>query len=177
MLRKIVLASVLAAGVTVLTFFIKIPSHNGYIHLGDALIYLTAALLPAPIAMVCAGLGGMLADALGGYTLYIIPTLIIKALLVIPFSSKGSKIMTKRNIIALPIASLITTLGYYVAEVVLVSLSSAGADGFMSYLLSPAPWTAVLYSVPGSIMQAVGSAVVFVPLAIALDKISIKSKI
>ena len=176
-LQQIVLASVLAAGITVLTFSVKIPSHNGYIHLGDALIYLTAALLPAPLAMVCAGLGGMLADALGGYTLYIVPTLIIKALLVVPFSNKGTKIMTGRIALALPIASLITIAGYYIAEAVLLSVSSAGAEGFINYLLSPAPWTAALYSVPGSVTQAVGSAAVFVPLAIALDKINIKSKI
>ena len=70
-LKYSVLASVFATIITVLTFYIKIPSHNGYIHLGDSVIYLAAALLPAPFAMVCAGLGGMLADALGGYTLYI----------------------------------------------------------------------------------------------------------
>lgn len=177
-LQRIVFASVLAASITVLTFFIKIPSHNGYIHLGDALIYISAALLPAPVAMVCAGIGGMLADALGGYTLYIVPTLIIKMLLVLPFSCKEKKLMTKRNLFALPVASLITAGGYYIAEAVIVSATSSGSFGqFADYFFSPAPWTAVLYTIPGSVMQAIGSAVVFVPLAIALDKIDIKSKI
>lgn len=177
-LQQIVLTSVFAAGVTVLTFAVKIPSHNGYIHLGDALIYLAAALLPTPLAMVCGGLGGMLADALGGYTLYIVPTMIIKMLLVLPFSSKGGKLMTKRNYIALIIASVITTIGYYVAETVLVAISStADAGQLTSYLFSPAPWVAAFYCIPGNIVQAVGSAVVFVPLAIALDKINIKAKI
>ncbi len=172
------LASVLAAGVTVLTFFVKIPSHNGYIHLGDALIFIAATLLPTPLAMVCAGLGGMLADALGGYTLYIVPTLIIKMLLVLPFSSKSDKVATKRNLLALPVASIVTAVGYYIAEAVIVSATSAGSFGhFVNYLFSPAPWTAVVYTFPGNIMQAVGSAVVFVPLAIALDKINIKGKI
>lgn len=177
-IKQLSLASVMAAGITVLTFFIKIPSHNGYIHLGDAMIYISAALLPTPVAMICAGIGGMLADALGGYTLYIVPTLIIKMLLVLPFSCKEKKVMTKRNLFALPVASLITTVGYYIAEAVIVSATSSGSFGqFADYFLSLAPWTAVLYTIPGSVMQAVGSAVVFVPLAIALDKIDIKSKI
>lgn len=177
-LQQIVLASVLAAGVTVLTFFVKIPSHNGYIHLGDALIYLAATLLPTPLAMLCAGIGGMLADTLGGYTLYIVPTLIIKMLLVLPFSSKNEKVASKRNLIALPIASVITAVGYYIAEAVILSVTSAGSIGhFVNYLFSPAPWTAAVYTFVGNIMQAVGSAAVFVPLAIALDKINIKGKI
>lgn len=178
MLKYTVLASMLAAITAVLTFYIKIPSHNGYIHLGDSVIYLAAVLLPAPFAMVCAGLGGMLADVLGGYTLYILPTFIIKMLITLPFSSKNDRMITKRNIVALPIASLITTAGYYIAEAVLVSLSATGSsEQFFSYLLSPAPWTASLYTIPGNIMQAVGSALIFIPLAIALDKIKIKSKI
>ncbi|MBR6532067.1 MAG: TIGR04002 family protein [Clostridia bacterium] len=177
-LKYSVLASVFATIITVLTFYIKIPSHNGYIHLGDSVIYLAAALLPAPFAMVCAGLGGMLADALGGYTLYILPTFIIKMLIALPFSSKRDRVITNRNIIALPIASAITILGYYIAEAVLVSLSATGSpEQFFSYLFSPAPWVATLYAIPGSVMQAVGSAVMFVLLGFALDKIKIKSKI
>lgn len=173
-LKKVVLASVLAAITTALTFYVKIPSHNGYIHLGDAVIFLAASLMPAPYAMLSASIGGALADLIGGYTIYIVPTLIIKALLVLPFSSKAGKILTKRNTIALFIAGVITTVGYYVAEVVLVAISSSGD---ISYLFSPAPWSAALYCLPGNIIQAVGSALVFVPVAIALDKINIKGKI
>lgn len=177
-IQHIVLASLLAASTTVLTFFIKIPSHNGYIHLGDSVIFFASALLPTPLAMISAGLGGALADALGGYTLYIIPTLIIKMLLTLPFSSKGDKILTKRNIAALPVCAVITTIGYYIAEVVLVCVTSTGSlSQIFSYLLSPAPWAAALYSIPGNIIQAIGSIVIFVPLAIALDKINIKGKI
>ncbi len=173
-LQKIVLASVFAAITTALTFYVKIPSHNGYIHLGDAVIFLAAALMPTPYAMVSAAIGGAFADLIGGYTIYIIPTLIIKALLVLPFSSKKSKILTKRNIIALFIAGAITVVGYYAAEVVLVAISSSGG---ISYLLSPAPWSAALYCIPSNIIQAVGSAIIFIPVAIALDKIAIKGKI
>lgn len=177
-LRNIVLASVFAALTTILTFYIKIPSHNGYVHIGDAVIYLAATLIPTPLAMVSSALGGMLADTLGGYTLYIIPTMIIKALLVIPFNSKTNKLLSKRNIAALFIASAITVVGYYISEVVLLSISSTGsADMFFDHLFSPVPWSAALYTIPGNIAQAISSALVFILTAIALDKINIKGKI
>ena len=177
-LYTIVMASVFTAVITVMTFYIKVPSHNGYIHLGDSMIYLAACLLPLPYAVVCASLGGMLADALGGYVIYIIPTFIIKGLLASVFRSKSDKILTKRNIIAVTIASLITIIGYYIAEVVIVCISSVtDVTAFFEKFFTLVPWTAALYCIPGNITQAVGSAVVFILLAIALDKIRIKDKI
>ncbi|MBQ8574640.1 MAG: ECF transporter S component [Clostridia bacterium] len=177
-LQQIVLASLFAAMTTVLTFYIKIPAHNGYIHLGDSIIYLAASFLPTPLAMICAGLGGMLADALGGYTLYMLPTFAIKSLLVLPFGRKSNKILTKRSLVALPAASLITVAGYYIAEVVIISVSSTNGFGqFCEYFFSSVAWASAIYSIPGNIIQAVGSAIIFIMLGAALDKIKIKDKI
>lgn len=177
-IKTIILASVFTAIITVMTFFIKIPAHNGYIHIGDAVIYIASCLLPTPFALVSAALGGMLADGLGGFIIYIIPTAIIKAMISSVFSSKGTKILTVRNMIALIPATAITILGYYVAEVILVSISvSDSFSHFYQYLFTAAPWISALYSIPGNIIQAVASAVMFILLAIALDKIKIKDKI
>ena len=174
----IVLASIFAAIITVLTFSVKIPSHNGYIHVGDAAIYLAACLLPTPYALASAAIGGMLADSLGGFIIYIIPTVIIKAVISVFFSSKGTKLLTKKNIIALLPASLVTIIGYYIAEVVLVAISlSNGFSGFVETFFSSVPWVSAVYCIPANITQAVASAIVFVLLAIALDKIKIKDKI
>lgn len=178
MLRQIILASLFAAMTTVLTFYIKIPTYNGYIHLGDSMIYLAACFLPTPLAMISAGFGGMLADALGGYTMYMLPTFIIKALLVPAFSSKKERLLTKRNCIALIIGLLVTVIGYYITEVILVSvMSTNGFSQFCNYFFSSVAWISATYSIPGNIIQAVGSAVIYVPLAAALDKIKIKDKI
>ena len=162
----------------VLTFSVKIPSHNGYIHIGDSAIYIASCILPTPFALFSAAVGGMLADTLGGFIMYIIPTFIIKALLSVFFNNKGNKILTKRNIIALIPATLVTIFGYYVAEAVLVSISATnGISHLFSYLFSATPWVTALYCIPGNITQAIGSAVVFILLGIALDKIRIKDKI
>ena len=55
-----------AAAITVMTAYmlhIPIPT-GGYIHLGDALIYLAACLLPAPYAAAAAAIGAGMADLL-----------------------------------------------------------------------------------------------------------------
>ena len=69
----------MAALVFAATAFFKIPVSvtQGYIHLGDGFILLGAALLGTP-AIAAAAIGSMLADLLGGYTMYILPTFIIK---------------------------------------------------------------------------------------------------
>ncbi len=177
-LYTIIFASVFTAIIAVLTFFVKIPSHNGYVHIGDSVIYIASCILPTPFAVFCAAIGGALADTIGGYIIYIVPTLIIKALISLCFDNKGKKIVSKRNIIGLIPASIITILGYYVAEVVLVALStSRGFSQILSNLFTSVTWISALYCIPGNITQAVASVIVFILFGIALDKIKFKDKI
>ena len=83
---------------TAYLFHIPTGMNNGYIHLGDAFIYLAASLLPMPYAMASAAIGAGLADLLTGATAWVLPTIIIKPLLVIWFTSKTDKIVVKRNL-------------------------------------------------------------------------------
>ena len=175
LLHRIILASVFAAMTTVLTFYVKIPVQNGYLHIGDGIIYIAACLLPTPAAMLCGALGGCLADLLGGYTLYILPTFIIKGLLTLTFDSKSKKILTKRNILALAVGAVITVGGYYLADAVIISYSSA--ESFKSVLFSPVPWTSAISGLVSNLIQAAASSAVFIALATALDRIKIKSRI
>ncbi len=178
LLRQVILASLLAAMTAVLTYYIKIPTQNGYLHIGDSIIYIAACLLPAPLAMLCGALGGAFADLLGGYTMYTVPSLIIKALLTLSFESKAKKIITKRNAFAPAIGAVITAAGYYLAEVFIISLSSStGFTQFKGVLLSPVPWSASLYTLPGNLVQAAAGAAVFFILGTALDKAKLKQRI
>ena len=55
MKRNVILAGVLAAMVFVATRFLQEPIVGvGYVHMGDAVVYLAAALLPTPYAMAAA---------------------------------------------------------------------------------------------------------------------------
>ena len=160
-LRYITLAGLFAALIALFTAYIlHIPAGpNGYIHLGDALIYLAAALLPAPYAMAAGAIGGGLADLLTA-PMWAPATIIIKILIVIPFTSKHNKLLAKRNLIAPVIAMLITIIGYYFAELILYGKE-----------------TAFLVSVTSNSIQGLGSAAVFYILGAALDTAGIKTLI
>lgn len=175
LLRQIILASLLAAMTTVLTYYIKIPSMNGYIHIGDSVIYLAACLLPTPLAMLTGAIGGMAADFLGGYTVYAVHTFIIKSLIAVAFSNNAKKIVNKRNVSATGIGLIITSVGYYIAEAVnIAAASSSGLESFKDAFFSPVPWSASLATFPGNVIQAVASAIVFFVLGTALDKAQVK---
>ena len=63
-LHRLVTAALFAAAIAVMTAYllhIPLPT-GGYIHLGDALIYLAACLLPVPYAAAAAAIGAGLAD-------------------------------------------------------------------------------------------------------------------
>ena len=69
--------------VLVATMSIRIPSPftQGYVHLGDSMIFLSVLLLGRNGGTVAAGLGSGLADLLGGYGMYAPWTLLIKGLM------------------------------------------------------------------------------------------------
>ena len=94
----VVMAALFAAIITVVTAYVlRIPTGNGYIHLGDSFIFLAASLLPLPYAIAAAAVGAGLADALTA-PIWVIATVIIKSLIVLPFTSKKDKIINARNL-------------------------------------------------------------------------------
>ncbi len=121
-------AGVLAALIFVLTYFLKIPVINGYIHLGDSLVFFTALLVNPFYGFLAAGIGAFLADILGGYTQYAIPSFFIKGIMslivyfVYNFMRKESKTTGKRLnrflaiLVASAIASCFMVLGYFAID-------------------------------------------------------------
>lgn len=173
-LINIILTGLFAAMVFAMTNFIKLPTGTGYVHLGDAFIYLGACFLPTPLALLAGAIGGALADFAGGYVQYMIPTFIIKALISLPFSSKGNKLLTKFNSIGTIISGFITVAGYYITSVVMLVLSASGEAGFVSQFFNLSNWIASLSNIPENVGQAIGSALLFVVFSAALDKANTK---
>lgn len=137
---------------------------EGYIHFGDCFIYISACVLPFPYCLIAGALGGALADILGGYAVWAIPTAIIKILVALPFAlacrnNESNKILNKRTVLMPVISGAITILGYFIAECVLYSVASA------------------TLSIIGNSIQAVASGVLFYIVATALDKINFKRRI
>lgn len=131
---------------------------GGYIHVGDAVIYVTALLMGGPWAFVSAAIGAACADIVSGFAVYAIPSAVIKVLIAVPFvliSKKESKLLSVRSAAFTVISGIITILGYFLTDLI-VYREGAIAD------------------LPANVIQAVGSAVVFVVLAFALDRAGIK---
>ena len=115
--KQLTLCGVLAALVFVLTYFPKVPVPvtGGYVHLGDGAIFL-AVLLLGPLGIPAAAIGSGLADLIGGYMLYVIPTVIIKGLVALvgwKLYKKGSWVSA---VVAFVLAEAVMVLGYFVFE-------------------------------------------------------------
>ncbi len=155
------LSGVFAALITIFTAYIghiPVGVNGGYIHFGDGLIYLAATILPLPYAMLAGAIGGGLADLLTAPA-WPLATVIIKALIVIPFSNKTLRIVSKRNIAAPIIAYFISATGYYIAEALLF-----GAK------------VAIFTSFTGNFVQSLGSMVFFLMLGTTLDRLGFKAR-
>ena len=115
--KQLTLCGVLAALVFVLTYLPKVPVPvtGGYVHLGDGAIFL-AVLLLGPLGIPAAAIGSGLADLIGGYMLYVIPTVIIKGLVALvgwKLYKKGSWVSA---VVAFVLAEAVMVLGYFVFE-------------------------------------------------------------
>lgn len=157
-LYNIVVAALFAAMIFVLTFFVKVPTGIGYIHLGDLAIYLAASMLPTPYAICAAAIGGGLSDFVGGYGIYIPVTMVIKALLALCFSCKKDTIINVRNMIAVLICCGITVGGYFAFEIFYY-----GAGAFAELI--------------PNLIQAVASGVIYVVIGLAFDAAKIKNRL
>ena len=122
-------------------------------------IYLAAALLPMPYAMLTGAVGAGLSDYLSGYPMWVLPTIIIKALSVAAFSNAGQYILNKRNIIALAPGAILCIGGYYLAAALLYG-----------------DWGAALADIPTNGIQSAASIALFIFLGFSLDKMSFKRR-
>lgn len=159
---NLTLTGLFAAMVTLMTayiFHIPYGTNGGYIHFGDALIYLAAVLLPKPYAIAAAAIGGGLADLLTA-PMWAPATILIKVLLTLPFTSHTEKMLSSRNIIAPFFAAIFSIAGYYLAEGIIFG-------SFVSAFIS----------IWGNVVQALGSMIIFLVFAVALDRVHLKAKV
>ena len=159
-LRTLVLAALFAAIIFVFTAYIlHIPFLTGYIHFGDTFIYLAACLLPTPYAVAAAAIGAGLSDLLT-FPIWVGPTILIKSLTVLCFTSKTGRIVCKRNIAGLVLAFFVSVVGYYIATGLLFQ-----------------DWLIPMVRIGTDIVPPLVCAVIFLALGRILDQMNIKSLI
>ena len=159
-IKLMCITGIFSALVFVVTAYLHIPTYNGYVHCGDGFIFIAACILPMPYSITVGVVGAMLADLLTGYAIWAPGSMIVKGLLALLFTCKSNKIITKRNLGVLLPAALISAVGYYLYEALMIG----------SFLAS-------LSGIPGSLVQAVASTIVYVAIGIAMDKYDVKKKV
>lgn len=125
---NLVLTAMFIALTAVAILFIRvpIPFTQGYVHLGDAVIFLGILVLGWKYGSIAAALGGMLGDLIGGFPIWApwsfgikgVMALII-GLIIYAFASKkevtdGS--LMRIEVVAMIIAGVFETLAYFIAE-------------------------------------------------------------
>lgn len=153
--KAITRLAILMALTTVMTMVIHIPTigTDGYLNLGDMVVFLAAMLLGKKGGFIVGGLGSGLADLLLGYSHYAPITFLVKGLEgYIAGSILDTKLGENKPIIATVVGGIWMALGYYIAEIFMYGTKAA------------------LASVPGNIMQGLLGAVTSVLLFMALRK-------
>jgi len=157
---KTVMAALFAAIILLTTLFLfHIHVGQGYVHLGDLFVYLSACFLPTPYAMLAAGVGAGLADFMSGHVVWVIPTVIIKSVSTLAFAKTGN-LFCKRNVWAVLLGGVICVVGYYLAEVILYG-----------------NWVTPFVGVPMNVVQSVASGVGFLAVGYAMDRLRIRERI
>ena len=155
------MTGVFAALITLMTAYIchiPIGINGGYLHFGDAFIYLAAALLPRPYALAAAAIGGGLADLMTA-PMWAPATIVIKMLLVLLFTNKKARVINITNIMSTAWAYLVSGIGYYIAECLMFEKGAVFA-----------------VTMAQTAVQSAGSAAVFIVLGLALDKAGVKRR-
>ena len=119
---------ILIAITAIMTIVISIPivGGNGYVNLGDMVIFVTALLLNRKYAFIVGGIGSFLADIFLGYSLYAPTTFIVKGLEgFIAGSLLETEMGKKYPLIATIIAGIWMAFGYYIFEMFLYGAKGA----------------------------------------------------
>ncbi len=138
--KEICVAGVMVAFVFIATFVPQIPIPLGYAHLGDGAIFLAVVLAGRRAGIFAGAFGSALADLAGGFPVWILPTLIIKAIMAEIFfrvgvdGNEAPNFASVRMLGGMVAACLFMTAGYTLAGAFLydsLALGLASTPGLM----------------------------------------------
>ena len=162
-LKKLILAALFAALSCVATMSIRIPTPGtgGYIHPGDAIVFLSGVILGPVWGFLAGGIGSALSDLIGGYFVYVPITFVIKGLVALAAGLLYQKIgKTQKSRYAAVVLGGI-------ADIILV----AGGYFVCEYFIYGAGAAA---SIPANIIQGIGGLVIsciLYPLLISVPNV------
>lgn len=160
--RNALLVALVAAATLVVR--IPTPATQGYINVGDAVVFVSALLFGARAGGVAGGIGSALADLIGGYTFWAPFTLVIKGvegLVVGGLFGRFGRTLERPGGVAAALLTLVLAGGWMVLGYFLVETQLYG-------------WGPASASAPGNVVQAGASVAVGLPVAVALWKAGVR---
>lgn len=161
---KIIMTGLMMAMIVAATILIiiPVPFGNGYIHLGDAIIFLSVLILGWKYGAIAAGFGSAMADILVGYAIWSPWTLFVKGTMAALMGIFIARAMRKpgRGVLGVPLyqlvgmilAGLVMVAGYYIAEGVIYGNFITAALGI--------PWNIVQFGT-GAVLAVLLSAALY----------------
>ena len=142
--KEICVAGVMAAFVFIATLVPQIPIPLGYAHLGDGAIFLAVFFAGRRAGIFAGAFGSALADLAGGFPVWILPTLIIKAVMAEMFfrvaveGQTSPSLLKPRAIFGMTAACLFMTAGYAFSGAVLYDSLALGLSSVPGLLAKSA---------------------------------------
>lgn len=129
--KDICFTAVMGALIFAFTYTFKIPMGAGYTHIGDSIIFLSIALIGSKRSSLAAGIGAALADLIGGYTVWVLPTLIIKSVMALICGLFAEKIFKNKTVgyfVGCILGGVFQIFGYSVARTIIYDFKTAIAS-------------------------------------------------
>lgn len=152
--------------VCISTLFFKIPIPLGYAHLGNGFILFGCCLLGGPYGILIGGIGSAMADLLGGFSEWIIPTLIIKGLMgyavgrIANPSCQQFHLYSLRTFLASIVGTAIMVAGYFTGGTLLSGSIAAG-----------------IAQIPGLVSEGIVGIILLYIMGTAFERVHIRSLI
>jgi uncharacterized membrane protein len=122
--KDMVYTALFAALVCVATFIIKVPLPvtGGYVHIGDGFIFLAVILIGKKNGAWAGAIGSALADIIGAYSFYALPTFIIKGVMALIMGTMIEKLPAIKHkwVAGAVTGSIWQVLSYYVVGSLMV---------------------------------------------------------
>ena len=163
--EKLVMTALFICMIIVTTMFFKIPIPfaNGYVHLGDAMIFLAVLILGVRRGAIASAVGSALGDVFGGFAIWAPWTFVIKGVMALIMGFFISALMKTGagkkqihgsfiQIAGMFMAGAWMTLGYFIAEWIIYN------------------WMMAIIGIPWNIGQFVVGMVIAFATAVSLNK-------
>ncbi|MBR2548096.1 MAG: ECF transporter S component [Eubacterium sp.] len=169
---ELVLTGLMAALVMAATSFFKIPvpATNGYVHLGDAFVFLSVLILGRRNGTLAAATGSGLADLIGGYAHWVPWTFAIKGLMAFAFGTILIVINKRTGNAGSSETEMQRSTGLLTASAMALSSLIMIAGYFTAQRIIYGNFAAPLAALPGNIAQAAAGVLIAELASTALRK-------